>query len=104
MPYSFARMGLAQVTLLPTSLTKLTGTNCRGVSAGSAGEMSLPLIGGTRALKTCAQYHEEEADVGGGHRRSSRLWGDGLEDERPGETDFLNPIVRHCFHDRSGSY
>ena len=32
---------LALVTFLPTALTKLTGTNCLEVSAGSAGQMSL---------------------------------------------------------------
>ena len=45
---------LAQVTVLPTTLTKLTRTNCLEVSAGSAEHMSLPPNGGTRALKKCA--------------------------------------------------
>ena len=48
------RMCLAQVTLLPTALTKLTGTNCLEVNAGSVGPMSLPVIGGASALKTNA--------------------------------------------------
>ena len=46
-PYSLVRMCLAQVTLLPTVLTKLTRTICLEVGAGSASQMSLPLIGGT---------------------------------------------------------
>ena len=63
-------MCLAQVTLLPTALTKLTGTNCLEVSAGSAGKMSLPLIGGTLAIKVCErkflrQDAEEEVDTDG---------------------------------------
>ena len=46
-PYSLVRMCLAQVTLLPTALTKLTGTNCLEVSADSARQMSSQLSGGT---------------------------------------------------------
>ena len=43
--YLLVWMCLAEVTLQPKAFTTLTGTNCLEVSAGSAGEMSLPLIG-----------------------------------------------------------
>ena len=45
---------LALVTFLPTVLATLTGSNCLEVSAGTAGQMSLPLIGGTRSFRTYA--------------------------------------------------
>ena len=42
-----AAPSVLEVAVLPTALTKLTRTNCLGVSAGSAGQMSLPHIGDT---------------------------------------------------------
>ena len=77
------------------------------MSAGSAGKMSLPLIGGTLAIKVCEKISEtgrggggghgrlsrlwaagleEQAEEGGGHGRTLRLWSGGLEEERLGET------------------
>ena len=90
MPYSLVRMCLSQVTLLPTALTKLTGTNCLVVSPGNAGHMSFPLVGGTRALKKMCALPGGGGGGGDGHGRSSRLWIDGLE-ERAGETGLSQP-------------
>ena len=50
MPCSLARMCLAQVTLLPKALTRLTGTSCLEMRIGSVGKMSLQLIGGMLAF------------------------------------------------------
>ena len=46
---------LPLATFLPTALTKLTWTNSLEMSAGSFGQVSLPLIGGTRAFKINAR-------------------------------------------------
>ena len=77
MLYPLVRMCLAQVQVLPTAFTKLTGTNCLEVSAGNVGQMSLPLVGGTRALRMCEL--PGGGGGGGGRGRSSRLWAVGLQ-------------------------
>ena len=90
--------------------------------------MSLPLIGGTRALIKCANYQEEEAEEDGRYGRSSRLWAVGLEEQKEEggghrrtrtviktgavgwrrsdrvKQDFLHPTARHCFHDRTKKF
>ena len=55
-PYPLVRMCLAQVTLLPTALTRLTADSCLEKRGGSVGTMSRSLSGCALAIKVCERH------------------------------------------------
>ena len=101
-------MCLAQVTLLPTALTKLTGTNCLGVSAGSAGRRHTPIcpsVPDTFQGGALPGMNEDHITSGRPHFVNIGMVfqcviGSASQPTSPHDC-CLWPADRHSFHDRS---
>ena len=90
---SLVRTCLAQVRLLRTALTKLIGTNCLKVSAGSAGQRSVHLFGLHACVSSArlsrSRRRIREVDTGGHADGLPYSWA--LEEERLDEPVFSQP-------------